>query len=96
MIQAGAGERGGGVSYVKLQGLDAGRLGKGATAELIGLDAAELLDGQVDGAGCGCLLEIEGKVDGSDRGGLTGTGCGKVGFYRLDGRRHRGGGFLRV
>ena len=62
-VKAGAGEGDGGVAGVVLDGLDLGGLGEGFGAELIRESLAELLDGELDGAGGGCVLEVEGEVN---------------------------------
>ena len=77
LVEAGAGEGGGGVAGVKLERLDAGRFGEGAGAQLVGLAAAELLDGEMDGAGSGGVLQVKREVDRVDRDRLTGLECGR-------------------
>ena len=57
-----------------------GGFGEGAGAELVGVGFAELLDGEVDGAGGGGMLEVEGEVDGGTA-GLRWSGAGAAASF---------------
>ncbi len=70
LVEAGAGELGGGVSGVVGEGVELGGLGVVGEADGVGLVNAVLLDGEVEGAGV-VRGQGEGDVDGV---GLVGGG----------------------